>query len=169
MENQKNRSRNASVIETDDWINVHKDEPCEFIGYDYLEAEIKILKYRKISQKGKSFFQAVFNTPFYPEGGGQVGDSGWIENEGLQTAIFGKISGICKTRIQQQQTAAAEFGTFLLKTAMTHMAPRIRHPKQVSLLNLRSSFTRQAQTNHDDRRILWRSSTVESFWLGSEP
>jgi alanyl-tRNA synthetase len=56
LENQKNRSRNASIIQAEDWIQVHSDEPCEFIGYDHLEAEVKILKYRKISQKGKSFF-----------------------------------------------------------------------------------------------------------------
>jgi hypothetical protein len=47
---------------------------------------------------------------------------------GLQTAIFGDSAGICKTRIQQQQTAAAEFGTFLLKTEMVQMAIRNRPP-----------------------------------------
>jgi hypothetical protein len=56
----------------------------------------------------------------------------------LQTAIFGGSSGICKTRIQQQQTAAAEFGTFLLKTAMTHMEVRNRDQKTAMGMNLRS-------------------------------
>jgi hypothetical protein len=67
----------------------------------------------------------------------------WAEFRGpglanrLQTAIFGDSSGICKTRIQQQQTAAAEFGTFLLKTAMAHMEIRNR-PPETSRGNLRS-------------------------------
>eukprot|EP01047_Picozoa_sp_COSAG01_P078246 COSAG01_NODE_14389_length_1460_cov_6.049229_1_plen_165_part_00 len=59
----------------------------------------------------------------------------------LQTAIFGDLSGICKTRIQQQQTAAAEFGTFLLKNAMAHTAvwrSGIDHPKTATSPNLRS-------------------------------
>jgi hypothetical protein len=56
----------------------------------------------------------------------------------LQTAIFGDLSGICKTRIQQQQTAAAEFGKFLLKTAMAHMASENRVKKQDVGMNLRS-------------------------------
>jgi hypothetical protein len=68
----------------------------------------------------------------------------WAEFRGpglanrLQTAIFGDSSGICKTRIQQQQTAAAEFGTFLLKTAMTHMEVRNRDEKTAMGMNLRS-------------------------------
>jgi hypothetical protein len=68
----------------------------------------------------------------------------WAEFRGpglanrLQTAIFGDSSGICKTRIQQQQTAAAEFGTFLLKTAMAHMEIRNRDEKTAVGMNLRS-------------------------------
>jgi hypothetical protein len=66
----------------------------------------------------------------------------WAEFRGpglanrLQTTIFGDSSGICKTRIQQQHTAAAEFGTFLLKTAMAHM--EIRNEKPAAGMNLRS-------------------------------
>lgn len=89
LQKQKDRSRAATAIETDDWVQVGSDSNVEFIGYDHLFAEIKLLKYRKVSQKQKSFFQLVFNqTPFYPEGGGQIGDNGIIEANGEQIHIF---------------------------------------------------------------------------------
>ena len=89
MEAQKNRSRNAAAQETDDWVELRKIEQSEFLGYDKLEAEIRIARYRKVTQKKKTFYQLVFDqTPFYGESGGQVGDSGYIEYEGVKTRIF---------------------------------------------------------------------------------
>ena len=89
LEKQKTRSRSATAIETDDWIIVREDNVEEFVGYDLLSTHVKILKYRKVSQKKKEFYQVVFNlTPFYPEGGGQVGDTGYLENEGKKYSIF---------------------------------------------------------------------------------
>ena len=89
LEIQKNKSRAATAIETDDWVNVREDHVEEFVGYDLLSASIKIVKYRKVSQKKKEFFQVVFNlTPFYPEGGGQVGDTGYLELDGVKTSVF---------------------------------------------------------------------------------
>jgi alanyl-tRNA synthetase len=89
MEAQKNRSRNAAQQETDDWVELRKIEQTEFLGYDKLEAEIRISRYRKVTQKKKSFYQLVFDqTPFYGESGGQVGDTGYIEFEGVKTSIF---------------------------------------------------------------------------------
>ena len=81
MEAQKQRARSATAIETDDWVTLMQDDVEEFIGYDYLESDITITKYRKITAKNKTLFQLVFNiTPFYAESGGQVGDSGYIDN-----------------------------------------------------------------------------------------
>jgi alanyl-tRNA synthetase len=81
MEKQKSRSKTDASKETGDWILVGKDAKSAFIGYDNLEAEVKIIKYRRLKQKNKELFQLVFDkTPFYAESGGQVGDTGYIES-----------------------------------------------------------------------------------------
>ncbi|NQY68597.1 MAG: alanine--tRNA ligase [Flavobacteriales bacterium] len=86
---QKERSRAATKIDADDWTELLKDDVEEFIGYDYNETEIKITRYRKISEKGKTSYQLVFNlTPFYAEGGGQVGDTGMIISDQEEIAIL---------------------------------------------------------------------------------
>ena len=83
MKKQKERSRAASVSVTDDWQVIYEDEVGEFVGYDLLSTQVKITKYRKVSTKKEEHsFQLVLNiTPFYPEGGGQVGDKGYLETE----------------------------------------------------------------------------------------
>ncbi len=81
LQEQKDRSRTASEVSKGDWTVLLNDAAQEFVGYDTLETNVKIVKYRVIkSKKGGEQYQLVFNlTPFYPEGGGQVGDKGYLE------------------------------------------------------------------------------------------
>ncbi len=81
MEKQKNRSRAASESKTGDWVVLFEDDIQEFVGYDTLEVDVKLARYRKITtKKDGEQYQLVFNmTPFYPEGGGQIGDKGYLE------------------------------------------------------------------------------------------
>ena len=82
MEKQKNRSRKATKVETADWKVLLEDDTEKFVGYNNLQSEIKITRYRSVKTNDKDLYQLVFNlTPFYPEGGGQIGDVGTIENE----------------------------------------------------------------------------------------
>ena len=85
MNKQKERSRLDAASSAGDWNIIFDDDVEEFVGYDILETEVKITRYRKLkNQKDGNFYQLVFNlTPFYPEGGGQVGDKGYLqENNG---------------------------------------------------------------------------------------
>ncbi len=78
---QQDRGRQATAIETDDWQILIDDEEEEFVGYDSLSVDVRLTRYRKVkTKKDGEQYQLVFNmTPFYPEGGGQVGDIGYIE------------------------------------------------------------------------------------------
>ena len=96
---QKDRSRAASEVSKDDWTVLMQDSEQEFIGYDSLEATVKLVKYRKVtSKKEGDQYQLVFNlTPFYAEGGGQVGDKGYLE------ASNGDVTYIVNTKRENNE------------------------------------------------------------------
>jgi alanyl-tRNA synthetase len=80
MLQQKNRSRAATAVDTQDWITLIENKSNQFVGYDSLETAASVIKYRKVSSKTKEFYQLILDTtPFYAESGGQVGDTGTLQ------------------------------------------------------------------------------------------
>ena len=97
LEKQKNRSRAATAIDTDDWVELVKDGSTKFVGYTQTACDAKILRYRRVKAKGKELFQVVLDqTPFYAESGGQVGDTGFLEsaNEKMRVLDTKKENGV---------------------------------------------------------------------------
>ncbi|MBE6204077.1 MAG: alanine--tRNA ligase [Rikenellaceae bacterium] len=97
LQAQKERSRNAAAQDIDDWQEVKAIEQSEFIGYDNLTAPIHIARYRRVTSKGKTTYQLVFDqTPFYGNSGGQIGDVGYIAsaNEKIDIIATEKENGL---------------------------------------------------------------------------
>ncbi|QRM89380.1 alanine--tRNA ligase [Lacinutrix sp. WUR7] len=94
LKKQKERGRESSALTSEDWTVLLEDAEQEFVGYDTLETKVKITRYRKVtSKKDGEMYQLVFNlTPFYAEGGGQVGDKGYLED------LNGDVSYIVDTK-----------------------------------------------------------------------
>ncbi len=138
MQAQKDRSKAASEINRDDWVQVHQGEGSQFVGYDTLQAEARLIKYRKVeSAKDGERYQLVFdNTPFYPEGGGQVGDKGYLEaGNGNVTYILDTVkenNEILHITKNLPKNAEAEFRAVVdvqqrRRTASNHTATHLLH------------------------------------------
>lgn len=131
LQKQKDRSRSASAIETGDWEIVLNNETCEFLGYDVLECDINIVKYRKVKQKQEEFFQLVFNkTPFYPEGGGQVGDVGVLENGSERIEIIDT---------KKENNLIVHFSKTLPKDVNATFKAKVAHQKRTLTANNHSA------------------------------
>ena len=93
LKKQKERSKSKNAIKAGDWIIVSKDiAENHFVGYDELSTEVQITRYRQISEKGKTLYHLILNqTPFYPEGGGQVGDKGFIVKNDIKIKVVNTL------------------------------------------------------------------------------
>jgi len=173
MQKQKDRSRSAAAVDTEDWITVNDCSGVSFVGYSETEANTRVWKYRKINAKGKTQYQVVLEqTPFYAESGGQVGDTGTIqlatgtlsvtdtkkENDliihftdevlaDLQGEAMAKINTSSRRKIQRHHTA-----THLLQAALQQVLGK--HIAQKGSLNnadyMRFDFSHFAKVSDEE-------------------
>jgi alanyl-tRNA synthetase len=150
MQQQKNRSRAATALDTEDWVVLQDINRQSFVGYNSLEIHTKVSKYRKVKAKGKESFQLVLEkTPFYAESGGQVGDTGSLFFDGEEIVVTDtrkendliiqfadtlpvNITAVVDARVNKEvrrKTAAHHSATHLLHAALrkvlgTHVAQK---------------------------------------------
>ena len=99
LQTQKLRSRAATAVSAGDWVVLRNGDSTEFVGYDEIQTDCDILKYRKVTAQGKEQYQIVLNrTPFYAEGGGQVGDTGFLTSEWYDETIGPMIFEVTDTK-----------------------------------------------------------------------
>ena len=175
LQKQKERSRAASQVSTEDWTELSNEAIEGFVGYDELSAEVKIARYRKVSSKKEGeLYQLVFDkTPFYPEGGGQVGDKGYLEakngdvvyiidtkkennlivhfSKSLPKKIEGAFTAVVDSK-QRARTASNHTATHLLHQALrsilgTHVEQK---GSMVHSGNLRFDFSHFAKVSSDE-------------------
>ena len=136
MQEQKERSKNLSQVETGEWEILVEDDIEEFVGYNITEVEVIITKFRNVVSKNNTLYQLVFNvTPFYPEGGGQVGDIGVIKNEKESIKIIDtkKENGLIIHYVDQlPKNLSAKFiavvdSTFRVSCSRNHTATHLLH------------------------------------------
>jgi alanyl-tRNA synthetase len=173
MQQQKDRARAATAISAEDWVVLSENGSTSFVGYTETQTEAKVLKYRKVTAKGKSSFQLVLTkTPFYAESGGQVGDTGMLSFAGEEVAVVDtkkendliihfveklptNITAVVDARIdadRRARTAVHHSATHLLHAALrkvlgTHVA------QKGSLVNeeyLRFDFSHFAKMTSDE-------------------
>jgi len=134
MQQQKNRSRAATVVDTGDWILVGEDLPTQFMGYTQTQADTNIVKYRNVKAKGKEGYQWILaTTPFYAESGGQVGDKG--------TFTFEDGSVITVTDTKKENNLFIHFTDSLPKTIGTKVKANVDE-------TLRANTTKHHSATH---------------------
>jgi alanyl-tRNA synthetase len=136
LSEQKNRSRAATTIDTEDWIIVNNGGRQTFVGYNDLLVDTNVLKYRKVKSKGKEQYQVVLETtPFYAESGGQVGDKGTLqfEEENIPVTDTKKENNLIihfaeklPENISENVTASVDFES-RLNTTYNHTATHLLH------------------------------------------
>jgi len=145
MKKQKDRSRAATAIDAGDWI-VFEEGSNVFVGYDQLESNTKVLKYRSVKAKGKEGYQWVLQqTPFYAESGGQVGDRGWLyfDGEAIEVVDTKKDNDLIVHYTEQLPTDPASAvlakvdGTVRTCTAQHHSATHLLHAALRNVLGSR--------------------------------
>lgn len=179
LQKQKDRSRSASKVATGDWEVLEEDLVEEFVGYDTLQTDVRITRYRKIeSKKEGELYQLVFNlTPFYPEGGGQVGDKGYLEAsngevvyiidtkkennlivhiaKNLPRTVTGTFKAVVDAK-QRSRTAANHTATHLMHQALRNILGE--HVEQKGSMvhsgNLRFDFSHFSKVSEEELRAV---------------
>ncbi len=177
MQQQKQRSRAAAAIDAEDWVVLNENATPKFVGYESLEVQTKVLKYRRVKAKGDETFQLVLGTtPFYAESGGQVGDAGELSFDGELVKVTDtkkendlilhfaerlpvNITAVVSAKVNKElrrDTAVHHTATHLLHAALrsilgTHV---LQKGSLVNAEYLRFDFSHFSKVNDEEIRLI---------------